>query len=76
MSNSDPSSGETAIAPRRKALAVSDWFKAHGGETPDAWMDLFSEILVSDEPPTEQEIARTHELAAKYGWEKEDATDA
>ena len=35
--------------------------------TPAQLADLFYEIIVSDEPQTEAEIARTHELAIKYG---------
>lgn len=29
----------------------------------------YEAALLSDEPPTEDDIARAHELSAKYGWE-------
>lgn len=29
----------------------------------------YETALLSDEPPTENDIARAHELSAKYGWE-------
>lgn len=51
-----------------KALALSAWFKARG-EKPEEWMDLFSEILVSDEPLTESEIRHAWEIAKKLGWQ-------
>lgn len=43
---------------------------------PAALKDAFSEAVIDYSPPSEADIARTLELAMKYGWDRQPTTGA
>lgn len=52
------------------ATCVSDFSHDRAWEAAEDYEPIpYEAALLSDEPPTEDDIARGHELADKYGWE-------
>ncbi len=52
------------------ATVVSEFSHDRAWEAADYYEPIpYEAALLSDEPPTEDDIARAHELSAKYGWE-------
>lgn len=52
------------------ATSVSEFSHDHAWKAAEDYeMIPYEAALLSDHPPTEDDVARAHELSAKYGWE-------